>query len=220
MMKFKSLAALEAAGRELINQEQREKENAECAKLEQEHASIAKAKQAVLDHLVDTTGLENGEELEPLLTVHYGVGVRFWGRDAYIAVPGTDEKVTFYYELHTSKDSDQLEVKPGKPYPYSVQSGKKHYATLHEALAHARIRHQSVVEYARVSDEVERVDAELYAEHEAQKALERNDRVSFLVSLINEHPIVLPLLKTLKAYFDREAELEDELAEAWDEADF
>ena len=89
-----------------------------------------------------------------------------------------------------------------------------YYATLGEALYIARQKQVQADEYSRVANEEARLATERYQERQAKEAEEHNERVAFLMSAIDEHPILFPAFKLVIAFLNREIELQDELDEA------
>ena len=212
-----TLNDLERTGRQLIEANKRRVEEANRLKDEAEAQSKARMKEAVLDCLVQFCGLDNGDELEPLLIVdrEYKRGTNA----AHLNIPGVDTHVAqirFGYRAFQNpddKDTLIIEMERSEPFCFTWHN-PTYYATLGEALYIARQKQVQADEYSRVANEEARLATERYQERQAKEAEEHNDRVTFLIDLMDRHPIVLPLLRTLEVYLDCEAELKDELDEA------
>ena len=212
-----TLNDLERTGRQLIEANKRRVEEANRLKDEAEAHSKARMKDAVLDCLVQFCGLENGDELRPLLIVdrEYRRGTSA----ALLNVPGVDAGVAQirfgYRAFQNPDDKDTLVIEMERASPFCFTwNNPTYYATLGEALYIARQKQVQADEYSRQEDERERMATECYQERQAKAEQEHNDRVSFLIDLMDRHSIVLPLLRTLEVYLDCEAELKYELDEA------
>ena len=170
--------------------------------------------------LADHSGMRF-EDIHPALTTNERF-VRGTSLDAKVTVPGvTETKIVAQFDATDVKqDGKHLAVDLiVSRYPFYLSAhGYSHkrprYATLGQAIAAAQQYQAQADEYARVSDEEDRLATERYEAREAKQAAERNDRVAIIVSMIDEHAFVYPWLLSLKAYLDREAELQDELDEA------
>ena len=212
-----TLNDLERTGRQLIEANKRRVEEANRLKDEAEAHSKARMKDAVLDCLVQFCGLDNGDELEPLLIVdrEYKRGTNA----AHLNIPGVDTHVADirfgYRAFQNPDDKDTLVIEMERASPFCFTwNNPTYYATLGEALYIARQKQVRADEYARMSDEEDRLATERYQAHQAKEAEEHNDRVSFLMSAIDEHPILFPAFKLVIAFLNREIELQDELDEA------
>jgi len=214
-----TLNELEKAGMEAIEERKKIAHKQFCAAADAEAQSKARMKEAVLDCLVQFCGLDNGDELEPLLIVdrEYKRGTNA----AHLNIPGVDTHVAqirFGYRASSRRNADDkdtliIEMERSEPFCFTWHN-PTYYATLGEALYIARQKQVQADEYSRQEDERERIATECYQERQAKAEQEHNGRVSFLIDLMDRHPIVLPLLRTLEVYLDYEAELKDELDEA------
>jgi len=212
-----TLNELEKAGMEAIEERKKIAHKQFCAAADAEAQSKARMKEVVLDCLVQFCGLENGDELRPLLIVdrEYRRGTSA----ALLNVPGVDAGVAQirfgYRAFQNPDDKDTLVIEMERASPFCFTwNNPTYYATLGEALYIARQKQVQADEYSRQEDERERMATECYQERQAKAEQEHNDRVSFLIYLMDRHSIVLPLLRTLEVYLDCEAELKYELDEA------
>ena len=211
-----TLHDLEETGRLTIEARKRQIEEAQRVAVEAETESKARMFAAVLKCLADHVGIDESE-LKPLLLLD-----REYERGTFVAwlsVPGVDQIITtvrFGISARRMPNSDDLDVQIARPEaPFHLTWHKPtYYATLGEALVVARDIQRQTDEYARVADEEERLADERYQEHRRKEQEEKNDRVTFLASLLDEYPILEPLLKMMVVCLDCKADLQEELAEA------
>jgi len=209
-----TLAELERIGLEEIEERKRRIEEANRVAVEAERQSKDKMNEAVLDCLVKHSGADK-DELRPLLWTdrEYTAG----RVPARLSIPGVRDGVAVIrFECSSRKDPNnegELVVSiehPNAPFCFSYRN-PTYYATLGEVMAIARQMQARADEYDRVSEEEEKLASERYEQHKAQVEQEKADRVKFISDVLDQHPIVEPLLHVLVAYLDREAVLQDEL---------
>jgi len=207
-----TLADLERKGKAALLKQRRIAEEKQRQKEEADRHDRMRMFNSVLYALAEHSGVD-AEELRPLLRVDR----QYWHGDftATLEVPDVDPAtatIRFNCVAARVKGEDYeliVTLKRDKPFYFTWRNPT--YYTLGEALAVARARQEQADAYDREQEENDRRDDEAYLQREAKKLEERNDRVTFLASLVDEHPILFPLLKVLVAYLNREADLQDEL---------
>ena len=217
-----TLQDLENEGRIIIEARKREVEEAQRVAAQEEAESKARMFCAVLKCLADHSGVDESE-LQPLLCLdrEYKSG----SFAARLTIPGVDENVAtihFYVSAryvsmskvpNSDIDLDVQMERPDAPFCFTWRN-PTYYPTLGEALAVAREKQKQADEYARISDEEDRLATERYQEHQRKEQEEKDDRVALLASLLDEHPILESLLNVLVAYLYHDADLQGELDSA------
>ena len=170
--------------------------------------------------LADHSGMRF-EDIYPTLTTNERF-VRGTSLDAKVTIPGvTETKIVAQFDATDVKqDGKHLAVdlivsrNPFYMDAHAYSHKRPRYATLGQAIAAAQQYQAQADEYARKAEEEERKSAEVWARRSAYQEKEHNDRVALITSMIDQHPILLPILTLVSECLNREAVLQEELDEA------